>query len=136
MDAAHFAAREVLRAQQIGSRTAWFSIFTSASTLVCCALPALLVALGAGAALASLVGAVPQLVWISEHKAGVFALAGAMLVAAGWFQYRARFLPCPADPALAVACTRQRRVSQAIYFVSLAIYAVGGFFAFIAPLIL
>ena len=38
--------------QRIGTRLTWFSIFTSASTLLCCALPALLVALGAGAALA------------------------------------------------------------------------------------
>lgn len=122
--------------QKLGNRLTWLSIFTSTGTLVCCAIPALLVALGAGAALASLVGAVPQLVWLSEYKVGVFTLAGVMLVAAGWFQYRARFLPCPADPALAAACARQRRVSRAIYFVSLAIYAVGGFFAFIAPLIL
>ena len=44
------------------------SLFASSSTLVCCALPALLVAVGAGAALSSLVSAVPQLVWLSEHK--------------------------------------------------------------------
>jgi len=124
------------QAARLGRRVTWLSIFTSGGTLICCALPALLVALGAGAALASLVGAVPQLVWISEHKTGVFTLAGAMLAAAGWLQYRARFLPCPADPALAAACTRQRRVSLAIYLVSLAIFAIGGFFAFVAPLLL
>jgi hypothetical protein len=59
------------------------SLFTSTSTLICCALPALLVAVGAGAALSSLVSAVPQLVWISEHKTPVFAFAGAMLLLAG-----------------------------------------------------
>lgn len=133
MEASRFAAREALRAQRQNHRVTWLSIFTSTSTLICCALPALLVALGAGAALASLVGAVPQLIWISEHKTGVFIAAGAMLAVAGWFQYRARYLPCPADPALAAACTRQRKVSQTIYFVSLAIFAVGGFFAFVAP---
>lgn len=136
IEATRFAAQEVLREQQLGNRVTWFSIFTSVSTLVCCAIPALLVTLGAGAALASLVGAVPQLVWISEHKTSVFALAGLMLAVAGYFQYRARFLPCPADAALAAACARQRRVSQVIYFVSLAIYALGGFFAFLAPLLL
>jgi sorbitol-specific phosphotransferase system component IIBC len=124
---------DVLAAQKIGNRVTWFSIFTSASTLVCCALPALLVALGAGAALATVIGVVPQLVWISEHKTGVFALAGAMLAVAGYFQCRARFSPCPADPLLATACVRQRRVSQIIYGVSVVIYVVGGFFAFVAP---
>ena len=119
--------------QQIGTRLTWFSIFTSASTLLCCALPALLVALGAGAALATLVGAVPQIVWVSENKTLVFVGAGIMLAVAGYLQYRARFLPCPADPALAAACSRQRRVSNVIYFVSLAIYVIGVGFALLWP---
>ena len=119
--------------QQIGTRLTWFSIFTSASTLLCCALPALLVALGAGAALATLVGAVPQIVWVSENKTLVFVGAGIMLAVASYLQYRARFLPCPADPALAAACSRQRRVSNVIYFVSLAIYVVGVGFALLWP---
>ena len=37
------------------------ALLTSSATLVCCVLPAVLVALGAGAALAGLVTAVPQL---------------------------------------------------------------------------
>ena len=111
----------------------WLSIFTSTGTLVCCALPAALVAIGAGATLAGLVGAVPQLVWLSEHKVPLFALAGAMLAAAGYFQHRARFAPCPADPRLAAECERARRVSLRVYWVSLAIFATGFFFAFVAP---
>lgn len=122
--------------QKLGSRATWFSIFTSASTLVCCAIPALLVALGAGATLAALVGAVPQIVWLSENKALVFGAAGFMLAVAGYFQWRARFLPCPIDPVLAASCTRQRKVSQVIYFASVAIYLLGGFFAFVLPAIL
>ena len=52
------------------------SLFTSGSTLICCALPATLVAIGSAATLASLVSSFPQLIWISEHKALVFGLAG------------------------------------------------------------
>ena len=111
----------------------WLSIFTSAGTLVCCALPAALVAIGAGATLVSLVGAVPQLVWLSEHKVGLFLVAGAMLAAAGYFQHRARFAPCPADPRLAAQCEAARRLSLRVYWVSLAIFAAGFFFAFVAP---
>ena len=111
----------------------WLSVFTSTGTLVCCALPAALVAVGAGAALAGLVGAVPQLIWLSQHKVPLFAVAAAMLAVAGIFQYRARFAPCPADPRLAAACERTRRVSARVYGVSLAIFAVGFFFAFVAP---
>lgn len=125
---------DVTSEQKIGNRLTWFSIFTSASTLLCCALPALLVALGAGAALASVVGAVPQIVWVSENKTLVFVAAGAMLAVAGYMQYRARFLPCPADAALAAACARQRKVSNVIYAISLALYVVGAGFAYLAPL--
>ena len=115
------------------SAFSWLSIFTSAGTLVCCALPAALVALGAGAARAGRVGVFPQLVWLSEHKAALFAIAGAMLVAAGYFQHRARFAACPADPKLAADCAKARRVSLRVYWVSVVIFAVGFFFAFVAP---
>jgi hypothetical protein len=113
--------------------SSWLSIFTSTGTLVCCALPATLVALGAGAALASLVGMFPQLVWLSEHKAVVFALAGGMLMLSGFFQYRARYAPCPADPGLARACQQARRASLRIYSGSVVIFVIGFFFAFVAP---
>lgn len=109
------------------------SIFTSSGTLICCALPALLVAMGAGATLAGLVTNFPQLIWLSEHKTGVFGLAGVMLAIAGILQWRARSAPCPLDPKLAAACTRTRRVSAVIYAISLAMYLTGGAFAFLLP---
>ena len=110
------------------------SLFSSGSTLICCALPALLVALGAGAALSSLVSAVPQLVWFSEHKAGVFGFAALMLAASGVMQWRARSLPCPVDPELARVCMRTRKMSFWSYWLSVLLFAIGGFFAFIAPM--
>ncbi len=118
------------------TRTAsMLSLFTSGGTLICCALPALLVALGAGAALSSLISTVPQLVWFSEHKAGVFGGATAMLLASGVMQWRARSLPCPADAALAQACRKTRRASLWLYVFSVCLYLIGGFFAFVAPLL-
>lgn len=113
--------------------SALLSIFTSSSTLICCALPALLVTFGAGATLAGLVSSFPQLVWLSAHKGLVFGAAGGMLAVAGLLQYRARFAPCPVDPVLAAACTRTRRISLGVYLFSLAIYAVGVVFAFLLP---
>lgn len=115
----------------------WLSVFTSGSTLVCCALPALLVAVGAGAALSGLVSAVPQIVWLSEHKVAVFTVAGAMLGAAGSLQWRARrIVACPPDPTLAEACSTTRDISFRVWIASVAIYLVGVFFAFGAPLLL
>jgi hypothetical protein len=119
------------------STLSWLSVFTSGSTLVCCALPALMVALGAGAALSGLVSAVPQLVWLSEHKAGVFGVAGVLLAASGALQWQARrALACPADAQLAAACATAKDVSLRIWWASLAIYLTGAFFAFAAPLFL
>jgi len=112
------------------------SLFTSSGTLICCALPATLVGLGAGAAMSSLVSNVPQLVWFSEHKIGVFLFAAVMLFASGALQWHARSLPCPTDPELAATCMKTRKTSFRVYVVSVAIFLVGGFFAFIAPLII
>jgi hypothetical protein len=119
-----------------GTAASVVSLFTSGGTLICCALPALLVTIGAGAALSSLVSVFPQLVWLSEHKDWVFSVAGVALAVAGWLQWRARFEPCPADAALAAACMKTRRTSRVIYFVSVAIFLIGAFFAFIAPLLM
>jgi hypothetical protein len=119
------------------STLSWLSVFTSGSTLVCCALPALMVAIGAGAALSGLVSAVPQLVWLSEHKLEVFGGAGIMLAAAGVLQWRARrALACPADSDLAASCETTKDISLVVWWVSVAILAIGAFFAFAAPLLL
>lgn len=109
------------------------SLFATSSTLVCCAIPAVLVALGAGAALSSLVAVFPQVVWLSEHKEGLFIFAGLMMAASGVLQWRNRTAPCPADPALRDACLRTRKVSRVVYDVSVAFYLVGGWFAFVQP---
>ena len=109
------------------------SLFASSGTLVCCALPALLVSLGAGAVMSSLVSAVPQLVFLSEHKEGLFAFAGLMLAASGALQWRNRNAPCPVDLTLRQACLRTRTFSVRVLGLSIAIYAVGGWFAFVQP---
>lgn len=104
----------------------------SFGTLLCCAMPAMLVALGAGATVASLVTNVPQLVWLSEHKIALFLFAAVMLVFSGVETYLNRRRPCPADPAQAKSCRRMRRVAAGVFFTSLGLYAVGFYFAFVA----
>jgi len=112
---------------------ALLTLLASGGTLVCCVLPAVMVALGAGAALAGLVTAVPQLVWLSEHKAAVFGLAFALLMLSGAMVWRARTLPCPADPALALACMRLRRAGLVLWSVATACTTLGAVFAFVLP---
>lgn len=106
------------------------TLFGSFGTLLCCALPATLVALGGGAVMIGLVSAVPQLVWISEHKLWIFIFAGGMLLVSGASQYLSRNAPCPIDAEQARACLRLRRLSRAILSISIFLYLVGAYFAF------
>jgi len=122
-----------LKQTQVSS---FLSLLTSSSTLVCCAIPALLVTLGAGAALSSLVSVFPQIVWLSEHKLLVFGVASFAMGLAGVMQWRARYLPCPTDPVLRDICLKTRRNSLIIYWASVLILAVGAWFAFVAPLLI
>lgn len=121
---------------QTTKRLNLLSLFTSGSTLICCALPATLVAIGSVATLTSLISHFPQLIWISEHKPLVFGLAGTMLLFAGWLQWQARLLPCPTDPQLAALCSKARRQSLWVYLFSLVLFLIGAFFAFVAPLLI
>ncbi len=110
----------------------YLTLFGSMSTLICCALPSLLVSLGLGAVMAGLASNVPGLIWISEHKSGVFMFAGAMLMMNGFFIWYNRNAPCPVDPKLRDACIKGRKTSKILYFFSLGIYLIGFFFAYIA----
>jgi hypothetical protein len=112
----------------------YLSLFTSSGTIICCALPALLVSMGAGAALSSLIAVFPQLVILSIYKIPIFIGAFIMLIIAGMLQYHSRGLPCPADKKQAYACMQTRKVSMIIYFTSVGIFIIGLLFAFIIPL--
>ena len=109
------------------------TLLASSGTLVCCVLPAVFVSLGAGAALVGLVSAIPQLIWLSEHKAAVFGVAGLLVFASGVLLWSARRLPCPADPTAARTCARLRRMSHWLYGVAALGYVMGAVFAFGLP---
>lgn len=108
------------------------ALFASLGTLVCCALPALLVTIGAGAVMAGLVSSAPGLIALSQHKGWVFAGAGLMLALAAGARYATRNAACPADPAQARACKRMRSVGGWILGIAIGAYVISGFFAFFA----
>jgi hypothetical protein len=112
---------------------AFGSLLASAATLVCCVLPAVLVSIGAGAAVVGLVSAFPQLVWLSQNKLVVFGVAGLLLAAAGAMLWNARRLPCPTEPVAARACMRLRAISTWLYGTSLVSFLLGSLFAFVLP---
>jgi hypothetical protein len=108
------------------------ALLGSVGTLLCCALPAMLVSLGAGAAVASLVTNIPQLVWLSVHKIQLFVFAAVLLVISGITTYLNRRIPCPIDPLQARSCKRVRRFAASVFFTSLVLYGIGFYFAFLA----
>jgi mercuric ion transport protein len=78
----------------------WREVLTGAlpvaalGTLVCCALPITLVALGAGSAVAWLVVNTPWLVTLSAHKEWIFLGVGVLLALDYWALFRSRAPRC------------------------------------------
>src|SRR5881275_356872 len=70
---------DVVRTKTRSSVLNYLSLFTSLGTLLCCALPSLLVLLGLGATVATVLSSVPWLVSLSHHKVWVFAVAGVLI---------------------------------------------------------
>ena len=95
------------------------SLVTSLGTLLCCALPSLFVAIGAGAVLAGLISNMPFLIVLSKYKIILFIISGLLILISGFLIWYTRNAPCPADPLKAKACNRLRKLSIVIYLFSL-----------------
>jgi len=102
----------------------WVLLFTSTTTLICCALPILLVSIGFGAVSAALFSNLPFLVDVAQHKAWLFAGSGAMLMLAGVVLYRPG-RTCPTDPALAAKCEAADRWNRGFFNISAGLWAIG-----------
>jgi hypothetical protein len=111
----------------------YFSLFTSLSTLLCCALPSLLVLFGLGASVASMLSFLPWLVALSRHKALTFSISGILIACSFVNTYyilpRLRKDECSLDDP--TACAGASRLSRILLWASAAIYAVGFFVAFV-----
>ncbi len=104
----------------------WLTLFVTSGTLVCCALPILLVSLGFGAVVASLNYNIPGLVFLAEHKAWTLSLSALLLVFLAWLIWRPN-QSCPADPELAALCKSSRRWNKRVFWVSVIIWSIGFF---------
>ena len=86
------------------------SLFTSFATLLCCALPALLVTLGMGASLAGLIGTFPSITFLSNYKEYIFIISGILISFGFLSQLNSKNNLCPADPVKAELCTNIRKI--------------------------
>ena len=105
-------------------------LFTSMVTLLCCALPILLVSLGMGAVVASLASNVPWLITLSQYKVWTFGITALILVVAGWALYRPG-RACPTDLEYAKLCHTANKWNRRFYWTSIIIWCIGAFTAFV-----
>ena len=112
----------------------YFSLFSSFSTLICCALPSVLVLLGMGTTVASLLSAAPWLVSLSRHKIWTFSTAGVLIS----LSFIVTYLIAPRlrqgeacdadDPA---TCGEVSKISRVLLWGSAVIWSCGFFVAYL-----
>lgn len=110
----------------------YFSLFTSAGTLLCCALPSLLVLLGLGASVASMLSFLPWLITLSRYKQWTFSISGILIAISFVNMYylasRLKAQEClPDNPS---ACKESSKLSRVLLWVSAGMYSVGFFVAY------
>lgn len=108
----------------------YLNLFTSLSTVFCCALPIILVTFGMGAAFASLSANFPAITWLAQRAEMVFLIAIILLIISGYFMFL-RPQSCPTDPQLAKACMASKRLNKWVWIISLVIVLISLFFKYI-----
>lgn len=117
----------------------YFSLFSSFSTLICCALPSVLVLLGMGTAVASLLSAAPWLISLSRHKIWTFSIAGTLIAASFVMTYL--IAPRLRDGEICDAndpstCGEVSKISRFVLWGSALIWSGGFFVAYLlAPIL-
>jgi hypothetical protein len=112
----------------------YFSLFSSFSTLICCALPSVLVLLGMGTTVASLLSAAPWLVNLSRHKIWTFSIAGVLIA----MSFVMTYLIAPhlrqgeaCDAHDPTTCGEVSKISRVILWGSAIIWSCGFFVAYL-----
>jgi len=102
----------------------WVLLFTSTTTMICCALPIMLVALGFGAVSAAMFSNFPFLVTLAHHKIWLFSGSALLMALAAWALYRPG-RACPTDPVLAAKCEQADRWNRRLFMVAGGLWIVG-----------
>ncbi|MFT6332274.1 MAG: hypothetical protein ACJAW3_000606 [Lentimonas sp.] len=108
----------------------FLGLFTSFSTIICCALPIILVTLGMGAVFASLTANFPFLIWLAERSIYLFATSIFLLLISGYFIF-IKPQTCPAKKELAEICLKTKKFNQIIWWFSVIILLISFFFKYV-----
>ena len=110
----------------------FLSLFTSVGTLLCCALPALLVTLGLGAVVVAGVSAFPWLVPLTRNKEWLF-LTAAVLIGLNFFLvYRSKPQTACDVEGGGDGCRVAGGWNRVVLWLSAGVYAIGLFMAYAA----
>lgn len=116
---------------KIDTTVNWLALFATTGTLVCCAIPILLVTVGMGATVAAASSSFPLLITLSQYKTYVFTGSGLLLALSGWLLYRPG-RACPTDPILAAYCNRAQIWNRRLLTGSVIVWGIGFFAAYLA----
>lgn len=106
------------------TRLGWLALFASTGTLICCALPILLVALGFGSVVAALTSHYPLLVTLSEYEGWMFGISAFLLGLAAWIIW-GRQVHCSTEPNLVARCNHARLINQRVFWLAVIIWSIG-----------
>ena len=113
----------------------FFGLFASISTIICCALPIILVTLGMGAVFASLTASFPIITWLATKTIYLFIIAVIFLLIGGYFIF-IKPQTCPANKELAKICNKTKKFNKIIWWLSVIILTISFFFKYILILLI
>ncbi len=108
----------------------WVTLLASTGTLLCCALPILLVSLGFGAVVASLTSSLPVLVTLAAYESWMFSVSALLLGVTAWVLW-IRPQQCPSDPELAERCAQAGVWNRRVFWMATVVWVVGFTAAFL-----
>jgi len=117
------------------SVTLFLALFTSFSTILCCALPIILVFLGFGSAFAALSSNFMFINIIAEKGSYLFIASLIFLAISAYFIFF-KNQSCPSDKKLANICLKSKIINKYIWFFAIFIWIISFFFKYILILII
>lgn len=113
----------------------FFGLFTSISTILCCALPIILVTLGMGAVFANLTASFPAITWLATKAIYLFVITTIIVLISGYFIF-IKPQTCPSDKKLADICKKSKKFNKVIWYLSVIIVIISFFFKYILILLI
>ena len=108
----------------------FLALFTSITTIFCCALPIILILLGMGVVFANLTASFPLINWFAGKSFYLFITSFILLLISGYVIF-IKVQICPANQKLATICKKSKLFNKIIWWLSLVILLISFIFKYI-----